>query len=822
MSTTTLYLYSGSNWELLPEKLLIVDNIDDYLATKTATLVNNFQYIKNQLELSIVLNASQVMAQPKHASYRYVKILDNDSGYTFYYYVKKVEWTAQSSIRLNLVMDVLNTYKEGTHYTFKANTRIIREHKNRFTKYDFNIVFSYGSTSVVGSGPTDGDNIYLAVSNDLSVPYFSGVLVETTASTFELNFPDIDMSALQTWMNAIQSAGFFVCLCKESSNAVVFNDGAVVISSYDYSLYRNIDEIPENINPLLQCDNALGIKVEADKAKLDDDWYLLYRNQNNPDPNSYVNPVDCFLIPNQQKPVLSGLITSGQIIAGALNANYFYYVNITGSQTLTLSNGVTLDTTAIWASQAKQYCMFFKDINGMLHVDFCGVNISNQIVGIRSYSVKYITLNQIPTQYCVYGNQVASIGTLYYDFSNNYQEWDTDNVTQYIYGIDSLDRTDPKNIKLIKLPYCPYDFTITSNKIDLTNGDWNYDVVGGMPALKLNDLNTKLHVGLKKASPNPFYELYLGVNSSINPSINNLRKNATYESKLYHSEFHQPTFYYDSFAFKVQLEKCDLSHYIGYDNYAYNEIDFDMTKTINSKFMFTFKNYYLRNAEQNYAKYLPIARNNEEVLYNVPYINYIRTGFNYDVKQKNITNISNWLGVGLSAVSIGASLFAPTASLKVAGVVGSVVSMAVSIKSAITSTIQGEENIKQKLLQAQNQTASVAGSDDVDLMSIYAENRLKYLAYEPREVMKNMLFDLFFYAGYNSGRMGIPNHNTRVNFDYLEADAVMQKLTAIPQECLNELINAFKNGVTYLHKTTRTTDKWDFEQKYENWEKDLI
>ena len=88
--------------------------------------------------------------------------------------------------------------------------------------------------------------------------------------------------------------------------------------------------------------------------------------------------------------------------------------------------------------------------------------------------------------------------------------------------------------------------------------------------------------------------------------------------------------------------------------------------------------------------------------------------------------------------------------------------------------------------------------------------------------MKNMLFDLFFYAGYNSGRMGIPNHDTRVNFDYLEADVSMQKLTAIPQECLNELINAFKNGVTYLHKTTRTTDKWDFEQKYENWEKALI
>ena len=147
--------------------------------------------------------------------------------------------------------------------------------------------------------------------------------------------------------------------------------------------------------------------------------------------------------------------------------------------------------------------------------------------------------------------------------------------------------------------------------------------------------------------------------------------------------------------------------------------------------------------------------------------------------------------------------------------------MAMTVKNAVVTTVQNEESINRKLKEAEMQTASVSGSDDVDLMSVYAENRLKYLVYEPTEIMKTMLYNLFFFAGYNSQRMGLPSHNTRLNFDYLECDAVINKIANIPDDCLSELINSFKNGVTYIHKTSRTTDKWDFDQKYENWEKSL-
>ena len=120
-------------WEILPNKLLVVDSISDYLATKSAMTLNNFQYIKNDLELGINVDLSQSYSQPKTTtSFKYVSI-QNSGEQIHYYFIKKIIWRSKTCIRFELVMDVLNTFKEGSDYIFKENTRIIREHKDRFS-----------------------------------------------------------------------------------------------------------------------------------------------------------------------------------------------------------------------------------------------------------------------------------------------------------------------------------------------------------------------------------------------------------------------------------------------------------------------------------------------------------------------------------------------------------------------------------------------------------------------------------------------------------------------------------------------------------------
>lgn len=823
--TSTIKLYAAtpsSNWELLPHKLFVVDDIETYLATKSPTTVTLVQYQKPQLELALTLDLSQTYAEPLNSSYKYVRIENSDDlGHYYYYFVKNVIWRSKSAVRFELVMDVLNTFKEGTHYTFKDSTKITREHKDRFLVNLNQVTFEYYLDNYEGVLNTDDEILFWEESDD---PIFTGKIVSIDQYTATINITSgITIEELQEIIDTTGQTQYSIV--KDSSNNYLVSINAM---SFGGGVYRNIDYVPENINPTLQCGNTDGTKIENGTTYLRDDWYLLYRNENDPDPTQYVNPVECYLIPKTSKKVSIGVITSGRITSATLETGKFYYVSVQNSYGVTLSNGVTLDEGSGEGYLSGKYIEIYKNADGSLTVTFFArCTTLSQDPYFESYNVEYITLNRLPEDYVSYVSCPEQSSVINGWSGLTKQQWTSSHVGVEIDPISLLDRTDAKNIKLIKLPYCPYKFTVTSDKINITGTKWNYvDLVQAngnhLKCLKLNDLSADLTTDWPNYTAIPVSNLYLTSLSSLNPQNSNLRKGSSYESKLFNSEFYRPTFYYDSFQFIPQLEKCDMSYYMSNISYVTQfKIKFDMTKTINSRFMFSFPDYKLRNGGENYAKYMPIARNNEEVLYNVPYINYVRTGYNYDIKAKNITKQSTWLGVAASGVGMAASFIMPSAPLKALGIVTSLITMAMTVKNAVVTTVQNEESINRKLKEAEMQTASVSGSDDVDLMSVYAENRLKYLVYEPTDIMKTMLYNLFFFAGYNSQRMGLPNHNTRLNFDYLECDAVINKIANIPDDCLSELINSFKNGVTYIHKTNRTTDKWDFDQKYENWEKSL-
>lgn len=837
MATIKFYTLGNNQLKYLQaSKLFSIDEFSAWLTINaTATTLNNIQYIKNELEIGINLDLSQTYSQPEQKIH-YVSIQNSGEG-IYYYYVKNTTWRSKSAVRLELVMDVLNTFKDGTDYTFKENTRIIREHKNRFKITDRKITIEYYITQQIGYLDM-GDSITFI--NDHGDICFSGTIDDIDQYHCTITITSSERTEdIETSINYFISDPFEIN--KNGANYYFI----AIENTQDYSIYtskfRDIDYVNENINPILQCGSAEGEKIEHNKTLLQQDWYLLYRNQNNPDPDSLLNPVECYLIPENDTDVSIGVITSGTIKPSSLENGILYFIPlyVVGSnsplyaeaynQSIDLSNGVHLGGTSY--ANGFEYVVLSKTNDGKLQVVYNKteyINADDDFVIDKQNIYKdlnYIVFYNNPCYYYKSATYPSNLHTLFGTDLNtsNRSNWSATSVGEIISSVDYIDRTDPKNIKLIKLPYCPYNFTITSNRLDVANSDWNYTNLQQadhtwLKCLKLSDLNTALHgtftIGAGTPTKNPLPNLRM---VSFNTSLTDLRKDASYESKLFHSEFYQPTYFYDSFAFKIQLEKCDIDNYLSSRNLVVN---FDMTRTINSKFLFTFASYYLKNGEQNYANCMPIARNNEEVLYNVPYINYIRTGYQYDIKNKNISNISNAIGVGLSATSFAVSLALPSVPLKVAGVVASAVSMAMSVKNAVVSAQQNENSISQKLTQYQNQTASVSGSDDVDLMSVYAENRLKYLVYEPTSNMKDLLFKLFFYAGYSANRMGIPTHNNRMNFDYLECDAVIEATNKnMTQEIINEIVNSYKNGVTFIHRTSRVSNAWDMEQKYENWEK---
>ena len=829
-----LYYTTRSNlakeWELIPSKLLIVDNIGDYLATKSSqcTTINNFQYVKNKLEIAINVDLAQSYSQPKATtSYKYVSI-QNDGELIHYYFVKSCEWRSKTCVRLELVMDVLNTFQEGYDYTFKANTKINREHKDRFEKRVQNRYLTFLFFTYMTTGTVAVDDEVKVYDENTGEMLKGKIITIDYPETFFIRFKiQVDSADTRTDLQILAvfsaQAGHSVVVKKNNFNYITGTLSGGRTFTHDYALYRKIDPVEENINPILQCGVESENLIENPITTLKQDWYLLYRNQNTPDPDSLVNPVDCFLIPQKETKVDSAYIEEGRLIPSFLEEGKYYFFLVASGKTFTLSNGVS----ATYFDAYHKRILLITKAGGKIFVqNFLADNYSSYDVVWYYDDIDFITITGLPANYKVFSSPQQITWNFLYNTLNFPETFNNSGTYNTIDPITLLDRVDSKNIKLIKLPYCPYDFEVVEGVLQIEDDtQWEYASItqsggGVIHCLRLIDLHSALSSNLSEGTYQPLKNMYFGLTTDIEPSSDDLKKDDSYESKLFHSSFYQPTYCYDSFAFKLQLEKIYLDGY-NYTTLQTIKIKFDVTKTINSRFLFTFANYYCKDIEQNYEKYLPIARNNEEVLYNVPYVNYIRNGFNYDVKAKNIANVSNYAGLTLSAVGTAASLVLP-GPLKIAGLIGGAVSMAMSIKNTITSTIQNEDSIKRKLTEAQNQAASVAGSDDVDLMSIYAKNRLKYLVYQPRDVMKELIFNLFFYAGYNSGRMGLPSHNTRVNFDYLECDASIECLASMPEDCVEELVNAFKSGVTYLHKTNRTTDKWDFAQKYENWEVSLL
>ena len=814
---------SGNKWELIPSKLLVVEDIASYLATKTSKTINDFQYIKNELEIQINVDISQDYSQPRsETNFKYVSI-QNANEQIHYYFVKKATWRSKTCVRFELVMDVLNTFQEGRDFNFKANTRIVREHKDRFIKRVVARYFSFRFFTYTETGT-------LAVDDDVKV-YDSGDAELLKGKLKEISYPEtnyilfkilIDSADTRTDTEILQAFSTHqlevLKVKKDNSNYTQGNLFGRREITHDYSYFRKIDLVNEGVSPVLQCQTAVGNKIQASSPSVRKNWYLLYRNQNDPS-DSLTNPVNCYLIPETENETDAAYIQNGRLVPSWLEEGKYYIFHIQAGKTCTLSNGISVSQQ----SGQRRYLLITKAGNKINAIAFKVYDLDITFDVMWQYDdIEYATFTGLPVMYKVANNvNNLSASDLY---NGSYPESFNDTSRSSIDSINNLDKTDPKNIKLIKLPYVPYDFDIVSSVLQIANDDyWEFASFsqqsgGDMYALKLKDMNLKLSMTFTETYAQPLGKLYFG---SISPSLTDARKGWTYESKLYHSDFYQPTYVYDSFTYKIQLEKLDINLYTPTNVESFT-IKFYMTSTINSRFMFEFSDLKFAYATENYAKYMPIARNNEEVLYNVPYINYIRNGFNYDVKAKERTNVSNALGMALSVGSTALALAVAPAPLKVAGVVAGLVSMAMSIKNTIVSAQQNEDSIRRKLQETANQTASVAGSDDVDLMSVYAENRLKYLVYEPTDLMRSILFDLFFYAGYASGRMGIPTHNNRVNFDYLECEANLENEGSIPDDCLQELINCFKAGITYLHKTTRNTKKWDFNQEYENWERDLM
>ena len=723
MSIIKLYKTS-----LSPNRNFLIEDFSTWLSSKATTLYsyNSGQFIKQDMTLTLKVPLDEFSVNKLNVNFvDYVSIKNIEEGTTtstFYYYVVHSVWRGKTTIELTLVLDVLNTYKIGTDYSLSPRSFIKREHKDRFVK-DSN---KYVINNIIVK-PHDSSPIYI----NKPLPQVALRGYSDNVKGKMLNAGDIAYSFNFSIKYYDNGAPYLEIEFRQLNGNYNVNRELEVIVYYD-NIVRKIDLYSEEISAPVYSSEY----YEIEDSKIAGSWYLYYKNRDDIDESKWnqKNPVECYLLPEEKINInyitdiddniidLSSLSDGYYLIGGGI---YSFIIGVVGMGDISLQ-------------PTKDEEIVLEKHSGHVNIYLCGGDYS---LGVRK-SYKDVSTMKLTTEIssvsCGYSASHNPIDDLQLFFENAEGEvllFGGTNSQHLVISSIYIDRVLAENIKLIKLPYCPTTYKLDSHNNVIFSSCWEFD--SSVEALKLTDLNQKFY-NLLLSDYNPLENILMTLPAISEDDL----RNDDFESKLFHSDYYKPHFYYDSFNFDFELERVDTEKYLNSISDKF-QIEFITSRNIVSKFLFKFPQYQLSHSLSDYDNIVCVARNNEEVLYNSQYINYIRTGFNYDVKSKERNESMSWASLGIStAGSIGSlALGAVTRNpfLVAQGVVGLAASFSNSIISIVKTSAQSEANIQQKLLEAKRQAVSVNNADDIDLLSYYSNNKARFKTYHVSNKIKEQL-----------------------------------------------------------------------------------
>ena len=748
--------------QILIDKNLKVDSLSTYLATLTKKVFSDLNYIEPRRELSLKIELSQTnLDMGTDNSHNYNYALLETDNVEYFYFITDYKWTSVSVISISLYMDTINTF------TFKNQGEA-------------------GSVDYVITPKT--------------------------------------------------------LIHRQHKDRWLYDDELTIVP-----LTPIIDKMNEGINPLMY--KIRDEVISEEKLLLAQKWYLVYENANAIVESDFnqVNPVNIMIAPEKSTRVA----TNGQInLTPAMvevgftditsyiqdDRNEAIEVDIAGATTIIESyfgyQGVNAGNKYIWIQIYKANAA---DITFTIYVKQTIISATGSILyssTISTYSgISAIDLFNPPSKLRAYYSQ--------YGLSNFPTTYNKTFSPLYAYGtafgIDSLDRTESKLIKVIELPYCPLDvdYDLSSDKELVFKKNIKLDDDNDFITLVNNRYGLAQKRGAFKHTISVRgnilpWNLISAVDTCLDEELySDSFRNIRMESKLYNSEFYQTKLVYDSFNMNIDFDKLEMySTLMQFYDEANEDIILSMftPTTIVSKFGFNI-NLTPNSEVEDYPLFLSIARNNELPIYSSQYINYVRNGFNYDIKAKNQQAMSSGVGVGLATLGavagIGLGIASNNPAIAVGAVISAITSVTAATTSAINSAISNQRAIEQKLAQAKAQAVSVQGNDDIDLLDVYTnDNKVKVCHYQPSQAMLNNIFDLFFYTGYAVEKLGLPDWTSRMRFNYVSADIDMLTIKHLPKDIVDDIKARWSLGITFMHRLTSdiTQRNYDFEQEFENWE----
>lgn len=760
MATSKVKIYQTV---LTPARNALVDDLEAYLNSLTPTFTDlTFQYIKLGLDINIKVPMPQGVISG-HSLGNYVRIEQDNK--VWYYFIMNTDWKSTNAVELKLSVDSINTFRNDL--TFTDKTLVGREHGNRILRQPGGAYF---------------------------------------IRTIDRVSEQIPANKQVTWEGS--------------------------------SIYQN---------------------------RLNYDWYLIYKTRDNLSPENPNNPIYCYCIASKPLTISKGSSTTKTITPNDLLPNHYYYFtdidNPNGQINFTEVSSFGPTSITFDDDKGTKMAVLWKENNRIRFVPYAGqLSFSHSeesmvtIPAQKAISIAYYTApagrTEVQMPPGTYNDQlgytassaVINIGNFFRDSMTNLMPYGVSGVVQKAPNrinisagsierktitLNEVDKTDSRIVKIIKLPYAPCTITY-SNGIYTFPSEWTYDA----GYMKLNDASLSTEFLNERFGKVNVPELYIrepNICSVTDP------KDIKYESKLYHSDFYDFKLVYDSFVRDIKLENYNTdmfdTSYVWKPNLTTIDVDFKPTNTINSKFAFRLETYLSDpsgnydfasyNTTSDYEKYLLVSRNNEETIFSNDYLNYIRTGYNYDKKSKQEQSNKSWLlgGLQLAAGVASFAVSAYTGGVSAAAGIALVSGAIATFTSNAYTQASNERSMQSKLTSLAAQSSGVAGSDDVDLLSFYNENRLQVIKYRTEELQEKALYNLFFYCGYKKDQMKIPNTNSRYWFNFVQCKPVFTEEGVTPyNDYIADVKSRYEAGVTIYHHHPNIGTQWDWQQQYENWE----
>ena len=612
--------------------------------------------------------------------------------------------------------------------------------------------------------------------------------------------------------------------------------------------FRNIDEIIEGVN--FPKETIVNKKFNQDKDSLK--WYLvtstlydLSAQDSNPD-----NPIVNYLVPSEPVKVRTigggtGEVTlyASEIAGGAR----YYYFRLEDNPNLKISaSSHYLGEEVTFLNQLgatlngiiKLFKIAREEVGGIPKIKYEFIAYREGAGGygvVASGAVDSLTFTK--ANFAIMSNRDLFASYSLIQNLKGYKLIINAGVEGPIYSIsiDDFNRSDSRLVKIIEMPYSciPYNIDQIDGGIYFNDAEYKFGY------FVINEGATYLNEIKEKVDLSPYLNVSYGFSideydvDSREYYAYSMNKNINYESKLYSSEFFELKFMYDSFNYPLELERINIDDVErGFE--ALINIKFKMNSNIKSIFAFKFEfendlAEYISN--DDYPFFFVCDRNNEKTILNSNYINYLKNGYNFDKKQKEkeigVATASIVTQIIGAIVSFASSV--ATGGVGVASGIALTTSAGVTIGNQIASLAQNEEARKTKRDELRAQSANVFNADDTDILNFYGGDKLKMTIHQVKRDYRNILFNLFYYTGYASNRVGVPYYKTmpqRLLFDYVQCNAVFENIEGYNSAFIEDLIQKFSIGVTIYHSFKKYQNSnllyWDLTQTKANLDKWLI